>query len=147
MRRTRQLRFSVIRSLRTLVSLIYRGVSPISFKIPSRASRAAPRRLLHWHFPAPPAADAPEVARFAKIGLVPGKDFARCRQGHSNWLPAPTGKFILMLRMYWPNENDPSIIDGTWTIPVLRRLWLANAALCLLLAQSGSSENLAVSPP
>src|SRR5215469_3405266 len=36
MRRTRQLRFSVIRSLRTLVSLIYRGVSPISFKIPSR---------------------------------------------------------------------------------------------------------------
>jgi hypothetical protein len=29
----------------------------------------------------------------------------------------------------------------------LRRLWLANAALCLLLAQSGRSENLAVSPP
>lgn len=35
----------------------------------------------------------------------------------SNWLPAPAGKFYLMLRMYWPNENDPSIIDGTWTIP------------------------------
>ena len=146
MRRTRQLRFSVIRSLRTLVSLIYRGVSPISFKIPSRASRAAPRRLLHWHFPAPPAADAPEVARFAKIGLVPVKISPGANED-SNWLPAPTGKFILMLRMYWPNENDPSIIDGTWTIPVLRRLWLANAALCLLLAQSGSSENLAVSPP
>jgi hypothetical protein len=30
---------------------------------------------LHWRFPAPSAADAPEVARFAKIGLVPGKDF------------------------------------------------------------------------
>jgi hypothetical protein len=30
---------------------------------------------LHWRFPAPSAADAPEVARFAKIGLVSGKDF------------------------------------------------------------------------
>jgi hypothetical protein len=39
----------------------------------------------------------------------------------SNWLPAPTGKFILMLRMYWPNENDPLIIDGTWTIPAVKK--------------------------
>src|SRR5262245_49699095 len=35
----------------------------------------------------------------------------------SNWLPAPKGKFILMLRMYWPDEHKPSIIDGTWKIP------------------------------
>ncbi|BCH24022.1 hypothetical protein MesoLjLc_36900 [Mesorhizobium sp. L-8-10] len=35
----------------------------------------------------------------------------------ANWLPAPAGKFFLMMRLYWPNENDPSIIDGTWTIP------------------------------
>ena len=40
----------------------------------------------------------------------------------SNWLPAPAGKFILMLRMYWPNESDPSIIDGTWTIPAVKRV-------------------------
>jgi len=40
----------------------------------------------------------------------------------SNWLPAPTGKFILMLRMYWPNENDPSILDGTWTIPEVKKV-------------------------
>jgi hypothetical protein len=39
----------------------------------------------------------------------------------SNWLPAPAGKFILMLRMYWPNENDPSILDGTWTIPEVKK--------------------------
>jgi hypothetical protein len=32
----------------------------------------------------------------------------------SNWLPAPAGKFILMLRMYWPDETPPSIIDGSW---------------------------------
>lgn len=35
----------------------------------------------------------------------------------SNWLPAPAGKFILMLRMYWPPETPPSILDGSWKIP------------------------------
>ena len=35
----------------------------------------------------------------------------------SNWLPAPEGKFILMLRLYWPKETPPSIIDGSWAIP------------------------------
>jgi hypothetical protein len=39
----------------------------------------------------------------------------------SNWLPAPAGKFILMLRMYWPKEKDPSIIDGSWKIPAVRK--------------------------
>lgn len=32
----------------------------------------------------------------------------------SNWLPAPKDKFILMMRLYWPKETPPSIIDGTW---------------------------------
>jgi hypothetical protein len=40
----------------------------------------------------------------------------------ANWLPAPAGKFILMLRLYWPNENDPSILDGTWTIPAVKKV-------------------------
>lgn len=39
----------------------------------------------------------------------------------SNWLPAPEGKFVLMLRMYWPNEKSPSIINGTWTPPAVRK--------------------------
>jgi hypothetical protein len=34
-----------------------------------------------------------------------------------NWLPAPKGKFTLMIRMYWPKDKPPSILDGTWTIP------------------------------
>jgi hypothetical protein len=38
----------------------------------------------------------------------------------ANWLPAPGGKFILMLRLYWPKETPPSIIDGTWTIPPVK---------------------------
>ena len=28
----------------------------------------------------------------------------------SNWLPAPTANFILMMRLYWPKENPPSIL-------------------------------------
>ncbi len=32
----------------------------------------------------------------------------------SNWLPAPEGQFILMLRFYWPKE---SLLDGTWKYP------------------------------
>jgi hypothetical protein len=40
----------------------------------------------------------------------------------SNWLPAPAGKFILMLRMYWPNETNPSIINGSWTIPAVKKV-------------------------
>lgn len=38
----------------------------------------------------------------------------------TNWLPAPSGDFVLMLRMYWPADTAPSILPpgkGTWTIP------------------------------
>lgn len=35
----------------------------------------------------------------------------------ANWLPAPKGEFIPMLRMYWPKEAPPSILDGTWKVP------------------------------
>ncbi|HEX5066258.1 MAG TPA: DUF1214 domain-containing protein, partial [Myxococcota bacterium] len=35
----------------------------------------------------------------------------------TNWLPAPEGEFILMLRMYWPKDPPPSILDGSWTPP------------------------------
>jgi len=38
----------------------------------------------------------------------------------SNWLPAPADKFVLMLRLYWPKETPPSIIDGTWKIPPVK---------------------------
>ena len=38
----------------------------------------------------------------------PGKD------KETNWLPAPNGKFSLILRNYWP---DQSVIDGTWVPP------------------------------
>lgn len=40
----------------------------------------------------------------------------------SNWLPAPSGKFQLMMRLYWPNEKSPSIINGTWKPPPVKKL-------------------------
>jgi hypothetical protein len=37
-----------------------------------------------------------------------------------NWLPAPKDKFILMMRLYWPREKPPSILDGSWKIPQVK---------------------------
>jgi hypothetical protein len=45
----------------------------------------------------------------------PGKD------NEANWLPAPAGDFNLTLRMYWPTDKAPSIIDGTWKPPALKK--------------------------
>jgi hypothetical protein len=39
----------------------------------------------------------------------------------SNWLPAPEGKFYLMMRLYWPDESNPSILDGSWVIPPVKK--------------------------
>lgn len=37
----------------------------------------------------------------------------------SNWLPAPTGNFILMFRFYWPK---PVIINGEWVPPKVNKV-------------------------
>jgi len=44
----------------------------------------------------------------------PGKD------KESNWLPAPKGPFILMLRMYGPKQMAPSLLDGSWNPPMVK---------------------------
>jgi len=46
----------------------------------------------------------------------PGKD------KEANWLPAPQGEFNATLRMYWPSDKDPSILDGTWKPSAIRRV-------------------------
>jgi hypothetical protein len=40
----------------------------------------------------------------------------------ANWLPAPEGRFIPMLRLYWPKEKSPSILDGTWKPPAIKQV-------------------------
>ncbi|MBZ9936100.1 DUF1254 domain-containing protein [Mesorhizobium sp. BR1-1-16] len=46
----------------------------------------------------------------------PGKD------KEANWLPAPKGAFLPMIRMYWPKEKSPSILDGSWLPPQIVKL-------------------------
>ena len=46
----------------------------------------------------------------------PGKD------KESNWLPAPDGPIYLVLRLYWPKTEAPSILpagEGSWSPPAL----------------------------
>jgi hypothetical protein len=45
----------------------------------------------------------------------PGKDKA------INWLPAGSGAFNLTLRMYWPTDQVPSILDGSWKPPAITK--------------------------
>ena len=41
-------------------------------------------------------------------------------QGGESGCRAAKDKFILMLRLYWPKEKDPSILDGTWKPPTVK---------------------------
>ena len=38
----------------------------------------------------------------------------------ANWLPAPKGKFVPMLRLYWPTDTPPTILDGSWKPPAIK---------------------------
>jgi hypothetical protein len=40
----------------------------------------------------------------------------------ANWLPAPDGGFNITLRMYWPKDHSPSIIDGSWRPPAVYKV-------------------------
>lgn len=44
------------------------------------------------------------------------------KEKESNWLPAPKKDFLLMLRMYWPNEENPSILNSTWVPPAVQKM-------------------------
>ena len=43
----------------------------------------------------------------------------------SNWLPAPSGPIYLVMRLYWPKTEAPSILppgEGTWQPPGIKRV-------------------------
>ena len=61
----------------------------------------------------------PDLKRDADGGVTlyiqhysPGKD------KESNWLPAPSGPFLMFLRLFWPK---PEALDGRWKQPPLQR--------------------------
>jgi hypothetical protein len=40
-----------------------------------------------------------------------------------NWLPAPDGPIYLVMRLYWPKVEAPSILpagEGTWKPPAIQ---------------------------
>jgi len=41
------------------------------------------------------------------------------KEKESNWLPAPDGKFDLVLRLYWPKME---VLDGAWNPPAVHRV-------------------------
>ncbi|WP_323181550.1 DUF1214 domain-containing protein [Kaistia defluvii] len=43
------------------------------------------------------------------------------QEKESNWLPASKDKFYLMMRLYWPDESDPTILNGSWIIPAVMK--------------------------
>jgi hypothetical protein len=43
----------------------------------------------------------------------------------ANWLPAPNGPIYLVMRLYWPKTESPSILpagEGTWRPPGIKRI-------------------------
>jgi hypothetical protein len=44
------------------------------------------------------------------------------RDVEANWLPAPEGGFNVTMRMYWPKDKSPSIIDGSWKPPGISKV-------------------------
>jgi hypothetical protein len=46
-----------------------------------------------------------------------------------------------MMRLYWPGESDPSILDGTWTIPAREEGELISAAATI--PASGAAHDTA----
>lgn len=46
------------------------------------------------------------------------------KEKESNWLPAPNGPIYLVMRLYWPKKEPPSILppgEGTWNPPAVVR--------------------------
>lgn len=39
----------------------------------------------------------------------------------ANWLPAPKGKFKLVLRLYGPVKSSPTILDNSWVPPPVKK--------------------------
>lgn len=79
---------------------------PDSFFVPNSINRAA---ISSWM----PLKYAPDGSLDIYIQPhSPGPD------KESNWLPSRNAEnFNLTLRMYWPSEQPPSIIDGSWVPP------------------------------
>ena len=65
-----------------------------------------------------------DTASAPKSATAPGGNAAPAADKMNNWLPAPKGDFILMMRLYGPNETPPSILPpgkGSWSPPPVKK--------------------------
>jgi hypothetical protein len=60
--------------------------------------------------------DKLKVNKDGSVDLYVQKD-SPGKAREANWLPAPPGKFTLMLRLHWPHDKPPSVLDGSWKPP------------------------------
>ena len=79
--------------------------------------RVRPGRINHGNRGAKrPQTFVGEVMRAAKrAGHVGDRSPGADKQ--ANWLPAPDGEFILMMRLYWPKNEA---VNGAWVPPPVR---------------------------
>jgi hypothetical protein len=61
--------------------------------------------------------ETPGLIRGGDGSLTIAVSASRPAQPNVNWLPAPTGAFSLVLRVYDPT---PQVLDGSWSPPVIR---------------------------
>jgi hypothetical protein len=63
--------------------------------------------------------DTPHLVRGADGSLIIVVSASRPPERKANWLPAPTGPFSLVLRVYDPTQQ---VLDGSWSPPVIRAI-------------------------
>jgi hypothetical protein len=63
--------------------------------------------------------ETPGLVRGTGSSLTIVVSASRPTQPDVNWLPAPTGAFTLVLRVYDPT---PQVLDGSWSPPVIRMI-------------------------
>ena len=77
----------------------------------------------------------PTIIKYAKLitaddakkhlSIIASDDFEGRETGKpgaekaANWLPAPSGKFVLMTRLYWPK---PEAVSGAWAMPGVQKV-------------------------
>ena len=59
----------------------------------------------------------------------------------ANWLPAPKGPFMLVLRLYWPK---PDALNGTWKAPQAREGLAAAVKRADLVLSGGGVKGIAL---
>jgi len=102
-------------SLRANCHLSTRSGRVTMYELPSRLLVANPLKRYLINLP-----NLPDLKRDADGGVTlyiqhdsPAKD------KESNWLPAPSGPFLMFLRLFWPK---PEALDSKWKQPPLQRL-------------------------